>query len=181
MDTGVNFNASDLLATQAMTGNRGVSGGAWGGGGYGTAPFAGPTSNAVRIEAGNAANAAGIENLLDQNQFAATNKNIVDGHTRVCDKLTDSEFRTSDRLRDQDRQIADNAAASVARDHATDIKLLECCCESKLLAKDAAILAINIEARGNLDKLSEARAALATAATAANSAKLDALLAKLPC
>lgn len=102
--------------------------------GYGSNSFANPSANAVRINAGNRATAAGIENLLDQNQFSATNKNIVDGDARICDKLSDnanrasdmttnSEFRMSDRLRDVEREMAANARAAA-----------ECCCDAKLEA-----------------------------------------------
>lgn len=148
MDTGVNFNASDLLATQAMTsGGRGYGGGTWGGGGYGAAPFAGPASNAVRIESGNRATAAGIENLLDQNQFAATNDNINDGHARICDRISGLEMRTTDQIVGVNKNIVDsefrsiarenalrseaaaNNLASIQRDFDAALKSQECCCK----------------------------------------------------
>lgn len=108
------------------------------GGGYGIGgsrgQFADFSSNAVRIESGQRANAAGLENLLDQNQFAAANKNVVDGHNRIIDTLTNhdqrqsdlttnSEFRQSDRLRDIEREMNANAREAA-----------KCCCEAQLLA-----------------------------------------------
>lgn len=123
----------------AVIANRGLNfaGTGYGYGGHGGSygrEFANDGSNAVRIEAHSAANAAGIENLLDQNQFSATNDNIVQGHNRITDNInltstrqsdmtTSAEFRTGDRLRDLEREM--NANARVAA---------ECCCETKLLA-----------------------------------------------
>ena len=128
------FSASDAVLTSAMSGGFNRGGSNWGGG-YGS-PFADQGSNAVRINSGNRANAAGIENLLDQNQFAATNSNVVSGFNRVCDRLSDSEFRQSDRMRDQDREIAANARAAA-----------ECCCELKLEnCKNTAALTAEIKA-----------------------------------
>jgi len=161
MNDGVNFNASDLLATQAMTSGRGYGGGVWGGGGYGVAPFAGPASNAVRIQEGNRATAAGIENLLDQNQFAITNGNITDGHARICDRIAGLEMRTSDQITGINKNITDSEFRAIAREnalraeanafnlanierqHRAEIKAAECCCELKSEIK--AVEGRNIE------------------------------------
>jgi len=126
-------NASEL-ATLSLIGRGGVGVGA-GNYGYGyDGNFADASSNAVRVEAGNRQTSASIENLLDQNQFAAANKNVVDGHNRIIDTLTshdqrqsdmtvNAEFRTSDRLRDIEREMAANAREAA-----------KCCCDSQLLA-----------------------------------------------
>lgn len=145
MDNG-NFGTQDILT------GRGLGLGGFGGYNYGHGAFASPSSNAVRINAGNRATAAGIENLLDQNQFAATNKNIVDGDARICDKLSDSEFRTSagqvaitkDLTDSEFRAIARenalrseavaNNIAAIERAHRAEIKNLECCCKTEATA-----------------------------------------------
>ena len=128
--------------------NRGLNDGFYGQGGQ----FANAGSNAVRINAGSRATAAGIENLLDQNQFSATNKNIVDGHSRICDNLNfgairssdqfaaltksgvDSEFRAIARENSIRAEMNANNSASVERDHRAEIALLECCCKAEATA-----------------------------------------------
>lgn len=50
-----------------------------------------------------------FENLTRQSQF-----------NRLCDRLTDSEFRNGDRLRDLDREIQANAREAA-----------KCCCETQ--------------------------------------------------
>ncbi|AHK11742.1 hypothetical protein S144_28 [Shewanella sp. phage 1/44] len=128
-------NASEL-ATLSLIGRGGIGVGAGNQGyGYGYGgQFADVSSNAVRVEAGNRQTSASIENLLDQNQFAAANKNVVDGHNRIIDTLTshdqrqsdmtvNAEFRTSDRLRDIERELAANAREAA-----------KCCCDAQLLA-----------------------------------------------
>lgn len=109
------------VGQSAAVGNApwwGVGGGLLGGG-----RFADFSSNAVRINAAARANAAGIENLLDQNQFEATNGNINECCNRTLDMQVNGEFRMSDRLRDIEREMAANARAAA-----------ECCCDAKLLA-----------------------------------------------
>jgi len=112
------------------------SGGAYGlGGGYGR-QFADDASNAVRINAGARASAAGIENLLDQNQFAATNNNINSCCSRVTDGQVNGEFRMADRLRDIEREMSANARTAA-----------ECCCDLKLEnCKNTAMLQAEIKA-----------------------------------
>ena len=97
---------------------RGAGFGGYNYGGQGS--FAGLSSNAVRINAGNRATAAGIENLLDQNQFSSTNKNITDCCNRALDQSTNGEFRNGDRLRDVEKLIVDAEKAAAI-----------CCCETQ--------------------------------------------------
>ena len=102
----------DTIDTSSLLLARGVGGyGGFGGYGYGYGPgtgaFASPSSNAVRINAHREATAAGFENLLDQNQFAATNRAISESCSRNQDSIVNSEFRNGDRLRDLERLIVD--------------------------------------------------------------------------
>lgn len=139
--------------------------------------FADASTNAVRIEASSQAAAAGLENLLDQNQFAAGNKNVTDGHNRIIDNLrehgqrqsdstTNAEFRTSDRLRDIEREMAANAREAA-----------KCCCEAQLLAvqnqgKTDAGLASILANQAADTRVQDA------VANAIQNAKLDAILAR---
>jgi hypothetical protein len=106
-----------------------------------TGRFADFSSNAVRIAEGNRQTAAGIENLLDQNQFEATNANLTSCCNRVVDGQVSGEFRMSDRLRDIEREMNANAREAA-----------KCCCDLKLQACEdkaelkAEILAV--ETRG---------------------------------
>ena len=161
----------------AVIANRGLNFATpYGGGGYGR-EFANDGSNAVRIESHAAANAAGIENLLDQNQFAITNGNITEGHNRITDNinlnstrssdmLTSAEFRTGDRLRDLEREMVQNAKDAA-----------KCCCEAKLLAvqNQSALLAGQAQILAN--QACDVRVADAVASATQN-AKLDLLLAE---
>lgn len=114
--------ATWALLTDTARAGRGGYGYGSGEGGYGGGfgPWASPSSNAVRIQEGNRAVAAGMENLLDQNQFASTNSNITECCNRTTDIQVNGEFRTSDRLRDVERQIVN------ARFESKD-----CCCETQ--------------------------------------------------
>jgi hypothetical protein len=136
------LNATEIAVGSLLAGGAGgrggYGGGAWGGGGSGEGVYASPTANAVRIDAHAAANASGIENLLDQNQFAATNKNIVDGHNRLSDtnavnvnRVSDNQFRSELRNSDQHNEIIRemNANARIAA---------ECCCDTKVAIAEAA-------------------------------------------
>ena len=113
-------------------------------GSYGSyGDFATPSANAIRIEANGRAVDAGIENLMDANQFEATNTNINTGHNRICDAInttatrqadmtTNAEFRMQDRLRDIEREMSANARETA-----------RCCCDLKVQAANdkAEILA----------------------------------------
>ncbi len=141
------FSTSDAVLTAAMSGGLGGrggygggGGGQWGGGygGGGHGPFASPTSNAVRIEAHAAQNAASIENLLDQNQFAATNNNITNGNNRLTDanninvnRVSDQQFRAELRNSDQHNEIIREMNANA---RAAD----KCCCDTQKAIAEAA-------------------------------------------
>lgn len=140
---------------------RGVGGyGGFGGfGGYGTGMGMGihgangaygTGANAVRIEAHARSHDAGLENLLDQNQFAVTNGNITEGFNRASDsraanvaRVADNQFRAELRqtdgmnvmfremaanARDMDKCCCDTqkAIAQAAKEAA------QCCCDAKL-------------------------------------------------
>ena len=111
------FGTDDIITGRGL----GISG--FGGYGYGTGAFSGPTANALRIEEGNRQSAANFENLLDQNQFAVTNDSIVRSCNRVTDTTNNSEFRMADRLRDIEREMNANAREAAS-----------CCCDVKVQA-----------------------------------------------
>lgn len=117
----------------------------WSGAGYGFGGgrFADFGSNAVRINAAARANAAGIENLLDQNQFAATNSNITECCNRTTDNQVNGEFRMADRLRDIEREM--NANARTAAQCCCDLKLQACEDKAELKAEILAVETRNIQ------------------------------------
>jgi hypothetical protein len=154
------MNDSSLNATEIAVGSLlagGNRGGGFGGGGNGGAwddasggmmfpgnsvlaaeAHANGTAVKEAIDSGKTAAASGLENLLDQNQFTATNKSIVDGHNRlgdnmaanvgrIADQVTNQEFRNGDRLRDLDKTIAANAAIAA-----------QCCCDTQKAIAEAA-------------------------------------------
>ena len=157
------------IDTNSLLLARGVGGYGYGGfgGGYGSGggiltaeAMANGTATNARVEAGNAANAAGVENLLDQNQFTATNKNVTDGHQNICDKLTDGEFRTSDRLRDIEREM--NANARTAAECCCKLQLQSCEDKAQILAAvaDSKATALAVESRGIERQLNATQAEL---------------------
>lgn len=123
MDTNANtgFSASDAVLWGAMNnmGRGGYGGGgAWGSGyGYGGfAPFAGPASNAVRIN-------RNAEVNREQNrctQFALDQAEESRRFSDLTRQISNSELRNGDRLRDLEREL--NANARTAAD---------CCCETQ--------------------------------------------------
>lgn len=165
---------NDLLLARGVGGGYGGFGGGYGGQGS----FANPTANAVRIESGNTAQAVGFENLLDQNQFAAANKNVVDGHnrisdnakedvSRISDQITNQEFRNGDRLRDLEREM--NANARIAAECCCDTKAAiaeaakdaaKCCCDAQLAAckSHSEIMAAVVAENGKTRELMQATA-----------------------
>jgi hypothetical protein len=165
---GINTESAAVLALLADTSRAGRGGGGnflgggGEGGGYGmmfpgnsvlaAGAHADGTATKEAIDCHASANAAGIENLLDQNQFTATNKSIVDGHNRlgdnmsanvgrIADQVTNQEFRNGDRLRDLDKTIAANAAIAAKDSCETQKSIAEaakeaaaCCCAAQLAA-----------------------------------------------
>jgi hypothetical protein len=145
---GVGFDQAATLALLADTNRAGRGGGVWGGGfgeglGYGYGAFAGPTANAVRINRNADLNREQVRNtqfLLDQAEESRQFSNI-------CQRMGDQEVRQSDRLRDLEREINQNAR--VAADCCCDIQkeILKtqalndkCCCETQkeILRLDSA-------------------------------------------
>lgn len=111
------------VTTDGFVANRMYDNIAYSGVGAGNGSFASPSANAVRINAGNRANEVGFESLNDQNQFASTNKNIIDGCNRTTDSITNMEFRSLDRQRDIEKLVVDGQKEAAA-----------CCCDAKLEA-----------------------------------------------
>ena len=152
------LNATEIAVGSLLAGGRGYGGyGAWGGGYGGVAPFAGPASNAVRLDR----NAQAIEDQadctrsvlgiqMDSTREAFTTAQNNNQFTRVCDRLSDLEFRTSDRLRDIEREMNANARAAA-----------DCCCrlERQACEDKAEILAAiqSVETRRVRDDLDQAR------------------------
>jgi hypothetical protein len=189
MDYNQGIDTTSLLLARGFGGygggyGNGLSGGSGGyGGGYlASESLANGTATKTAIDAHAIAQNAGIENLLDQNQFAATNKNIVDGHARISDtaavnvnrvadnqfrselrfsdQISGAEFRSLDRQRDIERMITGNAKDAAA-----------CCCEAKLLAcKDHSELKALI-----ISENSMTRAMITTTALDAANAKITQL------
>ena len=160
------LNTADVLL------NRGLNGAYGYGSQYGR-EFASDASNAVRIESASAANAAGLENLLDQNQFAATNTNIVEGHNRITDSINLSDNRINDNInRSSDRQSDMSTAAEFrSLDRQRDIERIlnqnakeaaACCCETQKLilseGNETRALVLAVEARANVASLAVAQA-----------------------
>jgi len=185
------LNATEIAVGSLLAGNRGGGygggygggGGMWGGGGgHGPAMMANGAysvgANSVRIDEHAKSHAAGLENLLDQNQFNATNKSIVDGFARASDtssanvnRVADNQFRSelrgSDQLAALTAEIASNARitdkcccetqkaiAEAAKDAA------KCCCEAQLnAAKDhAALMATVLSENGKTRELMQGNA-----------------------
>ena len=134
MDNGT-FGTQDILT------GRGLGLGGFGGYNYGQ--FAGPSSNAVRInrnlEVGEANDrctkqvlGAGLDRISAQNFEGRFNAAV----TSIRDGQFQSELRNGDRLRDIEREIAQNARVAA-----------ECCCELKLEnCKNTAMLSAEIKA-----------------------------------
>lgn len=84
--------------------------------GYGSGPFASPTSNAVRINRNKDLATAGIDRVA----LTLDNAQEERRHTNLCNRISDMEFRLADRDRDITKDITD------ARFEAKD-----CCCETQ--------------------------------------------------
>jgi hypothetical protein len=158
MENGYNGDSIDTSSLLLARGFGGGYGGGFGmgGNGYGgvltAEAMANGTATKEAIDGHASSHSAGLENLLDANQFQATNKNIVDGHARITDtaaanvnrvadnqfrselrssdqmaglgkEITNQEFRSLDRQRDIERMITQNATDAA-----------KCCCDAKLEA-----------------------------------------------
>ena len=133
-----NFGTADILT------GRGLGLGGFGYGGYGQGYGRGADgaysvgANAVRLEASGKAHAAGLENLLDQNQFSATNKNIVDGFSRASDARSSNVNRVADNQFRAELRSSDQVAASLAVTNDMRAEMAKCCCDTQKAIADAA-------------------------------------------
>jgi hypothetical protein len=138
------IDTNSLLLARGVGGYGGYGMGGFGGGGmggYGThganGAF-GTGANAVRIDAHSATHAAGLENLLDQNQFQTTNKNIVDGFSRASDTSTANVNRVADNQFRAELRGSDQVAASLAVMNDMRSDMAKCCCETQKTVAEAA-------------------------------------------
>jgi hypothetical protein len=147
---GTNIDPTSLLLARGFNGPYGGGMGAGFGGAYGgvgvNGDFANASANAIRLDR----NEQNVENQADftrelmekgqeANLHAFDAGTTAEGFSRICDKLSDSEFRTGDRQRDIEREINTNARdaakcccevqASIAAAAAESAK---CCCETNL-------------------------------------------------
>jgi hypothetical protein len=144
-----------LLADTARAGNGRFGAGGGEGGNGGLAPWAGPGANAQRI--------LGVESTVNQQADCingtlesltrtlagdATNKNIADGFSRVCEGISDADRRNTDGQFRQEIRAQDRATAALMQTrldditrqgHAAEVKNVEQFCELK--AGQAVILA----------------------------------------
>lgn len=131
----------DYVGQTAAVGNApwwsGAGYGLYGGGGR----FADFASNAVRTDRNMTVAQLGLDRVSDQNEETRRNlgeARVMDNITASCNRISDQqvngEFRTLDRLRDQDREIAANAREAA-----------KCCCDLKLqMCEDKAELKAEI-------------------------------------
>lgn len=126
------YTGGSNISTDSLLLARGVGGVGFGYGGYGGmgGDFANQSANAIRLDR----NAQQTENQADCTReiigrgqdaslHAFDNATSAASFTRVCDRITDGEFRTSDRLRDIEREMNANAREAA-----------KCCCEVKVQA-----------------------------------------------
>jgi hypothetical protein len=146
-EEGDTMNDSSLNATEIAVGSLlagrnggGGGGGAWGGGygGYGAHGAYSVGANSIRIDEHAKAHSAGLENLLDQNQFATTNKNIVDGFNRESDTSSINVNRVADNQFRAELRQSDQRAAALAVTNDMRAEMAKCCCETQKAIADAA-------------------------------------------
>lgn len=121
-------NYGSQISTDSLLLARGIGPG-FGGFGYGYGGgFANPSANAIRLDRNAdqvASEGACTREIIGKGQdynlhaFDAAQESIQFG--RVCDRLSDAEFRTGDRLRDIEREMAANAREAA-----------KCCCDVKV-------------------------------------------------
>lgn len=126
-------NIDDFLTVRGFGG-----GGGWGGGGYGFGgnggrdSFAGPSANAVRINA----NARQIEGQSD------CTRRILGSEIRGVNSSLENLERNSqfsnlkDQLSTQGRDLKDFELSAVAQNKADAIEALKCCCAGQLTASE---------------------------------------------
>lgn len=96
------FGTQDIITGRGL----GIAGFGYG---YGHGAFAGPASNAVRINRNSEIAKLGLDRISDQNEETRR----VLSFDRLNDRMVDAEFRQTDRLRDIQTQLSD------------------CCCETQ--------------------------------------------------
>lgn len=171
-----NYDGGSAISTDSLLLARGVGGVGFGYGGYGGSGFANQSANAIRLERNSdevEAQATCTREIIAKGQEAtlhafdnATNSNAF---TRICDRITSGEFRTSDRLRDIEREMNTNAREAA-----------KCCCEVKVQACEdkSQILAAIADAKAT--SLATEGRAVERALNAA-SAELTALKTQVAC
>lgn len=155
---------SDVLTVRGA----GIGFGGYGLGGYaggGRGSFASPEANAVRIN--------GVESTVNQHASCingtlesltrtlssdATNKNIIDGNMRICDRLSAMENQRGQDLLFVSRELSAIRAEGAKQAADATIENLKCCCETQKL-----VISENSKTREEFQKslLEEARAQLA--------------------
>lgn len=146
------YTGGSNISTDSLLLARGVGGVGFGYGGYG-GDFANPSANAIRIEK-NSDLAEGqslctrevLAKSMDNNARAFDQSTISDSFTRLCDKITNSEFRSSDRLRDIEREM--NANAREAAKCCCEVKVQSCEDKSQILAAIADAKATSLATEG---------------------------------
>ena len=156
------FSSSDAVLWGAMNNmGRGYGGygGAWGSGyggyGGGYAPFAGPGSNAVRINRNNDL----TREMNRATQFTLDQAEESRRFTDITNNMFRSELRNGDRIRDIEREMNANARAAA-----------DCCCETQ-----KEILKLNANNNLKFSELSKQQAV----DNGATQAKLAAIEAKI--
>jgi hypothetical protein len=135
---------NDLLLARGVGGGYGGGfGGGFGMNGMGMGTHGangayGTGANAIRIDSHASAHAAGLENLLDQNQFATTNGNIVEGFNRAADSRASNVGRVADNQFRSELRQSDQAAAMLATLNANARVADKCCCDVQKAIADAA-------------------------------------------
>ena len=113
------------------------------GGGY--APFAGPGSNAVRINRNAELTKLSLDRVSDQNE--ETRRNL--GEARIFDTVVTGDNRICDSIAAQNNAMGQNMLQLTRELAAVRAEAAECCCETKLLIKDTTIDNLRAEAATN--------------------------------
>jgi len=173
------YTGGSNISTDSLLLARGVGGVGFGYGGYPGAvagDFANASANAIRLDRNDQTVQSEAHctrevmgKSMDSNGRAFDSATNAASFTRICDRITDGEFRTSDRLRDIEREMNANAREAA-----------KCCCEVKVQACEdkSQILAAIAEAKAT-SLATEARAV--ERALNATSAELVALRTQVAC
>jgi hypothetical protein len=143
------YTGGSNISTDSLLLARGVGGVGFGYGGYPgavTGDFANASANAIRldrndqmVQSESLCTREVMGKAMDSNGRAFDSATNAASFTRMCDRITDGEFRTSDRQRDIEREM--NANAREAAKCCCDVKAsvaavaaeaAKCCCETNL-------------------------------------------------